>query len=279
MPGTRPTADRTAVASGRMVSPPLHERIAGELRAAIVRGDYPPGSQLPSESALAGTHGVARGTIRAALAAVEAAGLITSRRGTPRVVLGTGVSQSFDELRSFAQWARAAGHSPGGRFVTRELRPAAPAEANALQLQEGAEVLYTVRLRTLNGTPIFTERCTYPTWLAGVIAGLDPDCPSVTAEVRRLTGVVAVRGTHAIDVTRADHMDARLLGATVGDPVLRRRGITHRADGTPCDYTDDHYLEGTATFALHNSVTTNTLSRHVQTVATAEPPLRAGTRR
>lgn len=244
--------------------PPLHERIAGALRGAIMRGDYPPGSKLPTEAELSALHGAGRGTIRAALQAVEAEGLVSSRQGSGRVVLDVGVSQSFDELRSFAQWARATGRVPGGRFMTRVLRPAEPAEAAALRVGAGSDVLYTIRLRTLDGAPIFVEHCTYPGWLAAAIAQLDENCPSVTAEVRRLTGTIAVTGTHTIDLARADAVDAELLGCQPGDPVLRRRAITRKADGVPCDYTDDHYLEGAASFILHNSVTANVLSRFLQ---------------
>jgi len=245
--------------------PPLHERIADALRGAIMRGDYPPGSKLPTEAELSALHGAGRGTIRSALQAVEAAGLVSARQGSGRVVLDVGVSQSFDELRSFAQWARATGRVPGGRFITRILRPAEPAEAAALHVAAGTDVLYTVRLRTMDGTPIFVEHCTYPGWLAATIARLDQNCPSVTAEVRRLTGTVAVTGTHTIDLSRADAADAELLGCQPGDPVLRRRAVTRRADGVPCDYTDDRYLEGAASFTLHNSATTNVLSRYLRT--------------
>jgi GntR family transcriptional regulator len=246
-------------------APPLHERIADALRGAIVRGVYPPGSKLPTETELSLLHGAGRGTIRAALQAVEAEGLVSARQGSGRVVLDAGVSQSFDELRSFAQWARATGRIPSGRFVTRVLRAAEPIEAAALQVAAGTDVLYTIRLRSLDGSPIFVERCTYPGWLAKTIAQLDENCPSVTAEVRRLTGTVAVTGTHTLDLARADATDAELLGCQPGDPVLRRCAVTRRADGVPCDYTDDHYLEDAASFTLHNSVTTNVLSRYLQT--------------
>jgi GntR family transcriptional regulator len=250
---------------GRGSTPPLHERIAEALRVAIARGVYPPGSKLPTEAELSSLHGAGRGTIRAALQAVEAEGLVSARRGSGRVVLDVGVSQSFDELRSFAQWARAAGRSPGGRFVTRVLRKPEPAEAAALQVDADSDVLYTIRLRTLDGAPVFVERCTYPGWIAGTIARLDVNCASVTAEVRRRTGTIAVTGTHTLDLARADAVDAELLGCRAGDPVLRRRAITRRADGVPCDYTDDHYAEGAALFTLHNSVTTNVLSRFLRT--------------
>ena len=51
-------------------------------------------------------------------------GLVTSRRGTPRVILGTARTQSFYELMSFTAWARAIGEEPGGRTITIDHRPA-----------------------------------------------------------------------------------------------------------------------------------------------------------
>ncbi len=242
---------------------PLHERIATDLRAAIVRGDHLPGSKLPTEAELSRHYGAGRGTVRAALRAVEAEGLVASRQGSGRVVLGGGVSQSFDELRSFAQWARATGHTPGGLFVTRLHRPAESTEAAALQVDPDSDVLYTVRLRTLDGNPVLVERCTYPGWLADTIGGLDERCASVTAELRRLTGIVAASGTHTLDVARADAVDAELLGCELGAPVLRRKAITRSRSGAALDYTDDHYLEGVASFTLHNSLRTNPLSRYL----------------
>lgn len=263
--GTAPLAPSTKGAG------PLHERIAANLRSAIVRGDHAPGSKLPTEAELARQYGAGRGTVRAALRAVEAEGLVTSRQGSGRVVLGGGLSQSFDELRSFAQWTRATGHTPGGLFATRVRRPADAIEAAALFVDTGSDVLYTIRQRTLDGSPVLVERCTYPGWLADTIAQLDERCPSVTAEVRRLTGMVAVSGTHTLDVTRADAIDSELLGCDLGAPILRRRGITRSHNGFPLDYSDDHYLEGAASFTLHNSITTNALSRYVYPATLSEP--------
>jgi GntR family transcriptional regulator len=262
--GTAPTA-RPNTGVG-----PLHERITADLRTAIARGDHLPGTKLPTEAELAGRYGAGRGTVRAALRALEAEGLVTSRQGSGRVVLGGGLSQSFDELRSFAQWARSTGHAPGGLFVTRVRRPAEAIEASSLSVDPGSEVLYTVRLRTLDGNPVLVERCTYPGWLADTIAELDGRCPSVTAEVRRLTGMVAVSGTHTLDVARADATDAELLGCDLGAPILRRRAITRSHSGLPLDYTDDHYVEGAASFTLHNSVTTNALSRYFYPAVTRQ---------
>ncbi|MBC9001309.1 GntR family transcriptional regulator [Micromonospora sp. WMMD718] len=61
-----------------------YREIAAQLRAAIESGQYPPGSQLPTEHDLAAQHGVSRETVRRALAVLKAAGLLTSatKQGT-----------------------------------------------------------------------------------------------------------------------------------------------------------------------------------------------------
>jgi DNA-binding GntR family transcriptional regulator len=71
---------------------PAHEavavylRIADTLRQRITAGELAPGSMLPSESALARDFGVARGTVRQALAMLEEGGLVTTQPGRGRWV-------------------------------------------------------------------------------------------------------------------------------------------------------------------------------------------------
>ncbi|MFN7236834.1 MAG: GntR family transcriptional regulator, partial [Brevundimonas sp.] len=60
---------------------PRYRQLAETLRAAIARGDFPVGSQLPPELELAQTHGVSRHTARDAIRLLSEAGLIARRRG------------------------------------------------------------------------------------------------------------------------------------------------------------------------------------------------------
>lgn len=91
----------------------LYRQVAADLREAITTGAYGEAGRLPAEGALAERYGVSRGTVRQALAVLRADGLVTSRRGTRRVVLGNARVQSFSELLSFTHWARALGEEPG----------------------------------------------------------------------------------------------------------------------------------------------------------------------
>ena len=105
----------------------LYRKVADDIKAAIAAGGYAAGTRLPSEHELAERYSVSRGTIRQAFAALRADGVIASRRGARRVVVGGPRVQSFGELLSFSRWARAMGEVPGGRVVAmRRRRPSRP---------------------------------------------------------------------------------------------------------------------------------------------------------
>jgi GntR family transcriptional regulator len=73
---------------GECVPPvPQYRRIADELRASIEAGALKQGDVLPSEAALRARYGVARETVRRALAELEGAGLIASSQGKGWFVL------------------------------------------------------------------------------------------------------------------------------------------------------------------------------------------------
>lgn len=69
-----------------MQDPPAYLRIAAELREQIRRGDYPPGSRLPTLARLRQTHGVSEIVVRQAVALLRGEGLVETRRGGGTVV-------------------------------------------------------------------------------------------------------------------------------------------------------------------------------------------------
>jgi GntR family transcriptional regulator len=124
-------------------SPSLYRKVAEDIRAAIAAGDHAAGTRLPSENELSERYSVSRGTIRQAFAALRADGVIASRRGVRRMVLGGPRVQSFGELLSFSRWARAIGEVPGGRVVALQRRAAKALEAERLEsgLRAGAAIV------------------------------------------------------------------------------------------------------------------------------------------
>ncbi|MDK1473829.1 GntR family transcriptional regulator [Streptomyces sp. 549] len=241
-----------------------HEQIAEELRRAIARGRYPVGTTLPSEAELADVHQVSRGTVRQAVSALQSEGLIGSRQGARRVVLSAAPSQSFAELRSFAQWARAGGHRPGGLVLESAVGSATGEEATLLQLAPGADVLRVLRVRTLDGSPVLLERTVYAGWIAPAVQALADDCVSVTEQLYADTGLVCAHGEHHIDAVAAGTVDAARLSVRRGSPLLRVRRTTTTAEGRPVESSDDRYRPGSVVFTVRNSTQVNPLARNTR---------------
>jgi GntR family transcriptional regulator len=241
--------------------PARHEEIAEELRRAIDREDYAVGSLLPAETELAARYGVSRGTVRQAVAALTAEGLIGSRQGARRVVLAGRRSQSFAELRSFAQWARAMGREATGHVVASEHRPATAEDSVRLQLGAGTRVLHVLRIRGLDGEPVLLERTVYADWIAPAVERIEPECPSVTQRLLEDEGLVFAYGEHMIDAVAAGARDAELLGVRRTSPLLRVRRVTTTREGRPVEWSDDRYRSDAVSFSVHNSIGNNALAR------------------
>ena len=238
----------------------LYRKVADDLRAAITNGAYGPGARLPSESELAERYSVSRGTIRQAFAALRADGVIASRRGARRVVIGGPRLQSFGELLSFSRWATAIGEQPSGRVAGMSRRAATAGEAERLGLGDGAPVYHLERVRLLSGRPVMIERTTFPGRVGALVAGFALDHESITERLEEL-GVVFADAEHVIDAVPASTEDARLLDVSPGVPLLRERRRTTDQAGTPVEWSEDRYLGTAVAFSVRNSITTNALSR------------------
>ncbi|MCC2280333.1 GntR family transcriptional regulator [Streptomyces sp. ET3-23] len=238
-----------------------YEEIADGLRRAIDAEEYPVGARLPSESELAARYGVSRGTVRQAVATLTSEGMIGSRQGARRVVLAGRRSQSFTELRSFAQWARSMGHTATGQVISSTRRPATAEDCARLHLTEGADVLHVLRVRSLDGERVLLERTVYADWIAPDVERLDPACESVTQQLYETTGLVFSYGEHLIDAVAAGTADAAHLGVRRGSPLLRVRRVTTTRTGRPVEWSDDRYRSDAVNFSIHNSIGSNPLAR------------------
>jgi GntR family transcriptional regulator len=240
--------------------PALYRKVAEDIKAAITAGGYPAGTRLPSESELAERYSVSRGTIRQAFAALRADGVISSRRGARRVVIGAARVQSFGELLSFSRWARAMGEVPSGRVVSLVRRPASEVEAERLTIPSGSLIYHLTRVRLLSGRPVMIERGAYPDRVGMLLASMDLARESVTERLEE-HGIVFADAEHVIDAIPASAEDARLLGVSPRVPMLRERRHTTDLTGVPVEWSDDRYLGSAVAFGVHNSVAVNALSR------------------
>lgn len=232
----------------------VYRSIASDLSRRITEGEFALGDSLPPELALATHYGVSRGTLRSALALLERQGAVAPRQGSGWTIRSTLHRQGFEQLRSFAQWARSRGMEPGGLVVESTRRTPTLHEAAVLRLAEPASlVLHVTRIRSLDGRSVMLERAVYPPWMSEVIESIAADEPSVVQAMQR-RGVVSVHADHSIDAVAASSDDARLLAVRRGGPLLRVRRTTFARDGRAIEHGDDRYLAGAMAFQVHSSV-------------------------
>jgi GntR family transcriptional repressor for pyruvate dehydrogenase complex len=94
----------------------IRDRVAGHVRRLIEAGDLHPGDRLPGERDLARALGVSRPTLRSGLKALEARGVVVSRRGA-----GTFIAEGPPDLgrEPLGLLAALHGFTPNERFVAR----------------------------------------------------------------------------------------------------------------------------------------------------------------
>jgi GntR family transcriptional regulator len=240
--------------------PARYQQIAAELRRAVDRGEYPVGSALPSEGDLVTRYGVARGTVRQAIALLEQEGVVATRQGARRTVLGSVPTQSFSEMQSFSMWAVSQGHVPTARVLHKELRRATAADAERLSAPVGEEMLDLQRVRLLDGAPVMVERTLYAGLVAEHVLAMELTAGSITEKLTEL-GFVYAHADHRIDAVTAGVVEARLLGVRRGSPLLRQRRVTTSPTGVTLEWSDDRYRADAVTINVRNSMSANNLAR------------------
>lgn len=195
-------------------------------------GVYVAGTRLPGERELSARIGVSRATLRAALGALEEEGRLnrSAQRGwfVPAQVVGEPPST----LQSFTEMARARGLRPTARVMRQEIRPATINEAERLRIAPTSPVIQIDRLRGMDGTPVCFDVVVLPQQRAAALATADLTDASLY-ETLRECGITIHRSAYSVMAATADAQLARLLGTSVGAPVLVGEEVAYTADGVP----------------------------------------------
>ncbi len=242
--GTNAASRRNDVAS-------RHAVIASTLRSEIHSGALAPGSPLPSEAQLSLRFAVSRGTVRQALAALRAEGLISGGRGRPPRIARPILVQSFDQLVSFSAWAQRRGHTPAARTLELSRRPAGSENALKLGLAPGASVFEYKRVRLLDGEPVMIELSTFVEHVGRLLLDCDLDGGSVYAQLDD-RGVTFAEAHQSISAIAANAEQASLLGCSRRSPLLEVRRHVFDIDGNPLEWSRDTYRGDAFSITIQN---------------------------
>jgi len=177
-----------------------------------------PGSPAPSERELVQHFGVARMTVRQALDALVAEGLLERVPGRGTFVARARVDVQA-RLSSYTEEMARRGLKADSRTLLARMESAGPGVARALELEEGDKVVHWQRLRLADGVPM----CIEDAYLADstVPKFLDVPLPdSLYVELRR-RDLLPTWGEDSVDAAKSRADEAELLGIREGDAVLR----------------------------------------------------------
>ncbi|MGH3384225.1 MAG: GntR family transcriptional regulator [Nocardioidaceae bacterium] len=209
-----------------------HAAIREELRAMVL--DLAAGDPLPGERQLAERWGVARMTVRQAIAALAREGLVRSVHGRGNLRAPEPL-QLRVRLGSFADAVREHNLEPTTRPIECVPDPDPPADVAEFLGLAGAPALRVRRLRLGNDIPLALERA----WLPAALV------PDLTEEMlaESLYGYLEKHellpdsGEESVVASLPDAEEVRLLDIPASRPVLRlvRRALV---GGRPVEYAE-----------------------------------------
>lgn len=226
-----------------------YRRIAADLRAAIERGDYLPGHQLPSGSALMKQYSVARQTVQNVFDALRAEGLVTTQPGAgvfvrsqPTVarLARNRLSRSARKANqgAFLADAAASGFTPTVA-VTVRFEPADDRVADALDLKPGDEVVVRERTMSADGEPVQLATSRLPRRLTSgtQVEQENTGAGGIYARLEEI-GVRLDHFVEQVSTRPATASEARALNLAPGTAVLRVTRVAVDKTGRPVELND-----------------------------------------
>lgn len=220
-----------------------YRQVADELRAAIKRGEYPPGTPLPSQPELARKYELNQTSINRAIAILRSEGLIRVEHGRgafvqeiPTVKRVRRIPRGGSTGSSFAEEMRRAGLEPRTELADLSTVPAPAEIADLLNLTSGELVVRRTRHMFASERPVQLAISYIPLAVAGSQDIALPDT-GPTGLYKRLAarGHQVARFTEDIEVRKPRAQEAQFLSLTEAQPVLEVARTVYGIDEKPIE--------------------------------------------
>lgn len=137
---------------------PLYMQIYDQLYERIQSGHLKPGDQIPPELELVEELGVARVTVRRAIAELVEEGLLIRHAGKGTFVAKPKIDRELVNVTSFSSRMSAVGLHARAHLVSREVIPATRFLASELVVEPDSPVVSILRVRYTEDEPVSLER-------------------------------------------------------------------------------------------------------------------------
>jgi GntR family transcriptional regulator len=221
----------------RDTAAPLYEQVYTALRDAIYRGSLAEGATMPSETDLVRMMGVSRITVRRAIDELVARGLVVRAQGrNTRVRSNIGAEPITANVEELLENNLAMGFRTRAAVVEFDRIPAPPDVAAALEVERGADVLMSVRVRSFEAHQPFSHLTTYlPPEVGKHISRQDLAEHPILVLLEKI-GVHVTHADQTISAEAAAPGVAALLHVTAGSALLKIERRVIGDSGRPVEF-------------------------------------------
>ena len=216
----------------------LWRQIADDIRMAIASGEFAEAGKLPGELALASRFGVNRHTVRAAIAALHAEGIVKPMPGKGTEILSIQrFSLPIMRRTRFSSGLGGQVRRPEAVYLSSRETPASKAAAEALHIETGSPCVILETLGMADGVPVSVALSHFP---AARFRGIDEHFRrehSITKAFAAMGLADYTRRSTDISARHADDAEREWLRLTPGGIVLEAISVNIDPDGVPVQYS------------------------------------------
>ncbi len=212
---------------------PKYRQLLQILRNRILSGELPAGAQLPTEEELTQSYELSRGTVRKAIAQLEAEGLIRVEHGIGSFVRSARPSAIPFRFEDHKLWLERTGSRLTFDVLANEVIPAPMDVAERLSLSPSTPVIHIERLELLDNQVIAHSDRYLPESLCLTIVELDLSKDSIHNHLVDMSELPLLRAEMSIEMHILNEYESELVRTKAGLPGIFIERITFTAPNRP----------------------------------------------
>lgn len=216
--------------------PPKYIHIRDWLLERILSTGLSRGDRLPSESDLMRQFKVSRVTVRQALDALRADGIVESRHGKGWFLRRVRAVQNLGRLQGFGEMLAPMGVRARSEVLECTECAAPDAVAQAFGLPEGCGVVRIARLRLAGGRVMSYDLSYFPLDIGRRLREQDLAGQDIFVLLERTLGILLGFADVTIEIAPVEEEPARRLNLAPSTPIFKMTRLTHDRRGHPIDF-------------------------------------------
>lgn len=209
---------------------PMYKQILKILSDRIASGVWGPGEKLPPENALMQEFGVSRITVRAAIEELTDSGILVRSQGKGTFVASPKSTYRANDLIGFTRSCLLAGKVPTTKLIKREWAYPNQSDMEFLSIPETERIIYTERLRFVDGNPTLIEVNHCSPELSFLF---DENLEGSLFDVLEKHGISIENRHRSLEICYATKDEANLLNVEKNKPLILFRDEQFDQNGRP----------------------------------------------